>query len=121
MEVENWQHCAICMDNFQKERADLEGLSRQIVRDVYDINNSQEFREDYEIYGAEDGFLRVRYHGECQNCGFETTLQLDQQFYPFPSEEEALQDAFDHTVIDDRCQKLIDDVNYCRRTEGWPD
>ena len=34
-----------------------------------------DFREDYEIYGAETGTVTVSYHGECQRCGLKLVFE----------------------------------------------
>jgi hypothetical protein len=35
------------------------------------------FREDYEIYGAETGTVKVYYGGSCENCGL--TLNFEHE------------------------------------------
>lgn len=36
-----------------------------------DASGLETFREDYEIYGADEGEVRVRYSGRCTRCGLE--------------------------------------------------
>lgn len=43
------------------------------------------FREDYEIYGAEDGVITVSYSGECRKCGLKLTFTHEQ---PIPGVED---------------------------------
>lgn len=40
------------------------------------------FREDYEIWGAEDGEIRISYEGECQECHLRVTFQHAIPFFP---------------------------------------
>jgi hypothetical protein len=37
------------------------------------------FREDYEIYGAEDGVVKVRYGGSCEACGLTVSFDHDHE------------------------------------------
>jgi hypothetical protein len=37
------------------------------------------FREDYEIYGAEDGTVTVTYSGSCQSCGLSLSFRDDRE------------------------------------------
>lgn len=58
---------------FDQKRADLEKLKAS--------RPDPTFREDYEIYGAEDGVVKVVYSGRCSTCGlalkFEHEHELD--------------------------------------------
>lgn len=66
MEIENKQtHLSAAYGNvpveeFDRLRAELESLKTERMDDNY--------REDYEIYGAEDGTVEVTYRGACGVC-----------------------------------------------------
>jgi hypothetical protein len=83
MSADNWTQCPRCLkrraveienketqvaaaygkvpvDQFDRQRAELESLKT----DRMDNN----FREDYEICGAEDGVVEVTYRGVCGIC-----------------------------------------------------
>jgi len=81
--ADNWAVCPTCLAS---AKAELEELARQIA-DGYGVLPIEEwdelrtrhaegiderelttFREDYEIYGAEDGVVYVSYSGHCQKC-----------------------------------------------------
>jgi len=81
--ADNWAVCPTCL---AAANAELEELARQIA-DGYGVLPVEEwdglrtrlaqgiderklttFREDYEIYGAEDGVIYVSYSGHCQKC-----------------------------------------------------
>ena len=49
------------------EYADLQQRHAEAV--VKAKNGSHTFREDYEIYGAEQGIVTVSYGGGCSECG----------------------------------------------------
>jgi hypothetical protein len=40
------------------------------------------FREDYEVYGADQGELRIYYSGCCDTCGLEHNYEHKASFYP---------------------------------------
>ena len=54
MSADNWAYCPGCQANEAEEES---GYMRP------------EFREDYEIYGAETGVVTVSYSGVCRQCG----------------------------------------------------
>lgn len=83
MSADNWTQCPRCLkrraieienktaqtaaaygkvtvERFDQMRAELESLRTD------HIDNT--FREDYEIFGAEDGTVEVRYRGACGTC-----------------------------------------------------
>lgn len=60
---------------------------RQRVETPIDEDKLRTFREDYEIYGAEDGVIHISYGGHCSVCGTECNISQDHPF--FPSEENA--------------------------------
>jgi hypothetical protein len=92
--ADNWAKCPRCI---HAARADLNEKQRQVDAaygkvsvaefdqaraDLADGWKSFEgydayrtFREDYEIHGAEDGEVRVGYHGGCKECGLTLTFE----------------------------------------------
>jgi hypothetical protein len=61
MSADNWTTCKRCAD------AQLVGASAiPPARETLPTT----FREDYEIYGADKGVVKVSYSGHCQNCGY---------------------------------------------------
>jgi len=52
MSASNWAWCPVC----------------QYMGEDTPNNMGETFREDYEIYGAEDGTVMVSYHGQCGEC-----------------------------------------------------
>lgn len=83
MSADNWDVCPNCL---KQAIADHEELQGQVVESYGKIpieefdalrakadagvkdENFRTFREDYEIYGAPDGVIKVRYSGYCQIC-----------------------------------------------------
>lgn len=63
----------VSVDEFDAARAELARLKSGVADPT--------FREDYEIYGAEDGEVKVTYSGRCSVCGlslkFEHAHPLD--------------------------------------------
>lgn len=47
-----------------------------------DLGVLQTFREDYDIWGAEDGVVRVSYGAQCQKCGLTLKFHHDHILYP---------------------------------------
>lgn len=43
---------------------------------------NQTFREDYEIYGAEEGVVNVSYSGHCKECSTGVDFEYTVQFWP---------------------------------------
>lgn len=83
MSADNWTTCPRCADHrkqalvarvaevsasygkvpvedFDRMRQELDAQKREPLKET--------FREDYEIYGAEDGEVEVRYAGRCSEC-----------------------------------------------------
>lgn len=56
---------------FDKARADLTVEIEKFAKRVAN------FREDYEISGAESGTVKVTYGGQCQDCGL--SLSFDEE------------------------------------------
>lgn len=94
MSANNWGRCPRC--TAQKSRR-LEAREAE-VQQLYGTVSVQEFdkarqmldeemkefehrpanfREDYEIYGAEDGTVTVDYAGSCQDCGLRLSFKDD--------------------------------------------
>lgn len=87
MSADNWDKCPRCL---RQALAVLENLKRQVnaaygvvpvaefdekrvelskeYAKLEDDTSFRTFREDYEIYGAEDGVVNVSYSGQCTVC-----------------------------------------------------
>jgi hypothetical protein len=102
--ADNWAKCPRCTDSKQAEidrlteemnesysKVSVEkfmGLNKQLLA-AKDAafraqNASETFREDYEIYGAEDGEIKIRYSGYCTECKLQVKIDVDHPFYPEP-------------------------------------
>ena len=57
---------------FDELRAKAAELAKQAVSDGHDYRT---FREDYEIWGAEEGEIFIGYSGGCSECGL--TLRVE--------------------------------------------
>lgn len=83
MSASNWAICPRClarareaeaaqlaavMDSYGKVPVDEFDRARAEVKPV-DPEDFRNFREDYEIYGAETGTVEVSYSGHCGTCG----------------------------------------------------
>lgn len=90
MSADNWAICPRCTDLREKEiekaQSDLDASYGQVplaefddmratVRKMREASLRSTFREDYEIYGAEEGAVRVDYHGQCSTCGLSLKFQ----------------------------------------------
>ena len=71
MSADNWAICPRCL-----KRAP-EGADKW---------EYQTFREDYEIWGAEEGFIEVNYSGTCRACGLHLDFEMPR--IPLPMEAE---------------------------------
>jgi hypothetical protein len=92
MSADNWADCPRCeknregaveqfaakvayaygkvpVDEFDEMRASLDRIRKGMPDPT--------FREDYEIYGAADGVVKVRYSGHCVECGLSLTFEHD--------------------------------------------
>lgn len=90
MSADNWTQCPRCLkrraaevenkttqvegaygkvpvEQFDRLRAELESLKSDRVDDT--------FREDYEIVGADEGFIEVIYRGSCGTCNLRTEFK----------------------------------------------
>lgn len=85
MSASNWDRCPRCLkqaedviDNLQRQVDEAYG---HVPIDKFDqmreslaeqrrllTQSFQTFREDYRIYGAEEGVVKVRYSGSCSVC-----------------------------------------------------
>lgn len=100
MSADNWARCPRCV---ARDAADIEVRSAAVdkaygsvsvaefdeMREALaasrthhdEYNSFRTFREDYEIYGAEEGEVTVSYRGGCSTCGlrleFEHAHTLD--------------------------------------------
>jgi hypothetical protein len=81
--ADNWAVCPECLKQAYAEHEELQGqvvdsygkipieefdALRAKVAEGVDVESLKTFREDYEIYGAETGIIKVRYSGTCQAC-----------------------------------------------------
>lgn len=86
MSADNWAVCPRCRKREEARIADLQRRATeaygQLPVDEFDALRAEAakgidlqklctFREDYEIWGADDGTVRVNYSGECQACGLD--------------------------------------------------
>lgn len=96
MSADNWARCPRCMQReirqVDAQSAEVSELYGSVSVEEFDkarkavtekraalANFPHKFREDYEFYGAEAGTVTVSYHGECQDCGLELTIQEDHE------------------------------------------
>ena len=90
MSASNWSVCPRCRHRYEAttERANEEVRIQygrvpveqyeQLKREAAALSApfcETEFREDYEIYGAEDGVVKVKYSGACGVCGLSLTFE----------------------------------------------
>ena len=61
------------VEEFDRARADIPDLDPEKFRT---------FREDYEIYGAEDGTVKVSYSGGCDTCGLSLNFSDEHPLNP---------------------------------------
>lgn len=86
MSADNWTHCPRCTlrgtQRLEARAAEVKALYGTVFVEEFDAarksleaervkfgSRPENFREDYEIYGAETGTLTVSYAGSCQDCG----------------------------------------------------
>jgi Fe-S cluster biogenesis protein NfuA len=70
----NWAKCPRCTARAKKKQEEaMAALAEAGLDDgTFSLTVSpagDSFREDYEIYGAEDGEVTVSYGGRCTECG----------------------------------------------------
>lgn len=87
MSASNWAECPRCKRRAQKAydvavKALAESYGKvpaaeyEAARDSLALGPvGREFREDYEIYGADEGVVIVDYHGHCSKCGLELSFK----------------------------------------------
>lgn len=88
MSADNWADCPRCLARASARReADLkaaadsygkvdEATYRENTDSIKDVRTADytTFREDYAIYGAADGTVRVDYSGRCMTCGLDLSF-----------------------------------------------
>lgn len=96
MSASNWAICPRCKAREEARIVELQKRAdkaygkvpvdefdalRRAAETPIDEDALATFREDYEIYGAEDGQLIVSYGGGCENCGLKHSFRHDATFY----------------------------------------
>lgn len=66
------------LDEFESARTEAEAVA--VSADAF-----QTFREDYEIYGASEGTVKVSYSGHCQTCHLGFDFTDERTFYDLSS------------------------------------
>lgn len=100
MSADAWSQCPRCLDAKGKE---LDALEMEVYQQYGKVSAEEfhklekklskweteedpleegNFREDYEIYGAGKGVIKVYYSGECQDCGLSVDFEFEKPFYP---------------------------------------
>lgn len=85
MSADNWAACPVCLAKAreaveaeqEKVRAAYGSLpiaewdTLRAAAPVFDADSSEHrtFREDYEVWGAEEGVVHYSYRGQCASCG----------------------------------------------------
>lgn len=100
MSASNWAFCPRCMqgraealafreaevqamygrvpvEEFDAARRSLEAAKLEGIREERD----ETFREDYEIWGAEGGVVKVRYRGACESCGLSLAFEHEHELF----------------------------------------
>lgn len=62
----------VALDEFGQMRAVVEALRNTLATEGHDRYT---FREDYEFYGASEGFVTADYSGSCSTCGLKVRLE----------------------------------------------
>ena len=90
MSADNWATCPRCKYRHAKKYDEARSLADtsygKVSREEWISLDSaaqalsleletQTFREDYEIYGADEGEIEVNYRGNCGECGLSVTLK----------------------------------------------
>jgi hypothetical protein len=65
MSANNWTWCPKC----------------QADDGIY-VDGREQFREDYEFWGAKDGVVKWSYSGHCGECGLGVDFQGERKFWP---------------------------------------
>lgn len=101
MSADNWAICPRCLEEARQVNEAEHGR----VAQMYGVVPAEEwkaaleaikavspedfrtFREDYEIYGAETGEIKVSYSGHCSKCDLGTDFEDSRRFWS-PADEE---------------------------------
>jgi hypothetical protein len=84
MSASNWARCPRCTAR-AKKKADVAvaALAEAGLDDgtftVTGRTSEATFREDYEIYGAETGTVKVYYGGSCETCGLSLRFEHEHE------------------------------------------
>lgn len=96
MSADNWAVCPRCLSREEKRKAELKVRARaaygvmpieefDVLRaeadEPIDIQKLHSFREDYEIYGADEGTVTVVYAGSCKVCSLALKFE---EYHPIP-------------------------------------
>jgi len=94
MSADNWAECPRCRGAEVAAKAALDSSYGVVTREEWEeLQERYEatqgirdntFREDYGIYGAEDGEITVSYRGECTECGLKLKFTDVHPFFPAP-------------------------------------
>ena len=68
------------VEEFDRLRSEARRMAAEAISESHDYRT---FREDYEIYGAEDGEVVIRYSGGCTRCDLSLTVESE---HPLPIE-----------------------------------
>lgn len=96
MSADNWAICPRCLSEAQDARAAEErrvaALYGTVTVEEFDAARAalvdvkpedyRTFREDYEIYGAEEGEVQASYSGGCTKCLLSVDLETSKLFWP---------------------------------------
>jgi hypothetical protein len=91
MSADNWAICPKCLADAKaaadKERAEVYAKYGKVPMiafdklrdDLVDVapEDHRTFREDYEVYGAEEGTVHFSYSGYCETCRLGLNFQID--------------------------------------------
>lgn len=92
MSADNWTQCPRCKARHEKaaeaRRSEVQALCGEVPVEEFEQRRAElaEFegkqfaetlREDYEIYGAEDGVVKVSYGCSCAICNLATTFKYE--------------------------------------------
>ena len=95
MSASNWANCPRCNRRAQREAERLNKVASESYglvtamewnQMVEDANSASVYtpdanlREDYEIYGAEDGSIIVSYSAQCGDCGLSLSFKHEEVF-----------------------------------------
>lgn len=96
MIVDNWAICPQCLHEAEKAsderlRAVEEGYGvipreewealRAKAEESIDPESLRTFREDWDIYGADEGVVNIHYSGGCGKCGTRAKFQYAETFW----------------------------------------